>query len=70
MKFIRNHWYQLGLIIFIVLAFWALFHGEQPDLTQKLLLASLMALPLHQFEEYELPGGGPLVINKVFWGEK
>lgn len=29
-----------------------------------------MALPLHQFEEYAMPGGGPVVINKVFWDEK
>lgn len=55
---------------FIGVAFYALFFGENLNMIQKLLLASLMSLPLHQFEEYALPGGGPLVINKVFWGEK
>lgn len=70
MKFIRNHWYQIMMIAFAALAFVGLFCAADWSLVQKLLFASLMALPLHQFEEYELPGGGPLVINKVFWGEK
>lgn len=70
MKFIRNHWYQIMLVAFVCMAFYALFFGENLSMLQKLLLASLMALPLHQFEEYELPGGGPVVINRVFWGEK
>lgn len=70
MKFIRNHWYQLMLIIFAAMAFGGLFFGQNLSLTQKLLFASLMALPLHQFEEYELPGGGPIVINRIFWGEE
>ncbi|MGN0136669.1 HXXEE domain-containing protein [Anaerotignum sp.] len=33
-------------------------------------MASLMILPVHQFEEYVLPGGGPVVMNRVFYGEK
>lgn len=70
MRFIRNNWFRIGLIAFICMAFWGLFCGEDMSLIQKLLLASLMALPLHQFEEYAMPGGGPVVINKVFWGEK
>ena len=70
MKFIRENWFRLGLLAFICMAFWALFYGDNLNITQKLLLASLMALPLHQFEEYALPGGGPVVINRIFWGEK
>ena len=70
MKFIRNHWYQIMLVAFVGMAFTALFMEQDMTLLQKLLLASLMALPLHQFEEYELPSGGPIVINRVFWGEK
>lgn len=70
MKFIRNHWYQVMLVVFVGMAFTALFCSKDWDIVQKLLFASLMALPLHQFEEYELPGGGPIVINKVFWGEQ
>lgn len=70
MKFIRNHWYQIMFLVFVALAFYGLFWGQNMSITQKLLFASLMALPLHQFEEYELPGGGPIVINRIFWGEK
>jgi hypothetical protein len=29
-----------------------------------------MALLAHQFEEYALPGGEPLVLNAAFYGEK
>ena len=70
MNFIRNHWYQIMLVAFAGMAFTVLFMEQDMTLLQKLLLASLMALSLHQFEEYELPGGGPIVINRVFWGEK
>ncbi len=70
MNFIRNHWYQIMLVPFIGMVFLVLFKGEEMTLLQKFLIASLMALPLHQFEEYELPGGGPIVINKIFWNEK
>jgi hypothetical protein len=58
------------MVAFAGMAFAALFGLDGWSLTRKLLFASLMALPLHQFEEYELPGGGPIVINRVFWGER
>lgn len=70
MDFIRNHWFHLGLILFAFLAFYGIREWASFSTVECLLLASLMALPLHQFEEYALPGGGPLVINKVFWREK
>lgn len=70
MKFIRNHWYQIMFLVFAALAFYGLFCGQNMSMTQKLLFASLMTLPLHQFEEYELLGGGPVVINRIFWDEK
>ena len=70
MKFLMNNWYRLTFVAFIAMAFWAIFFGGELSLVQKLLLASLMALPLHQFEEYQLPGGGPVVINRYFYGRK
>lgn len=70
MNFIRDHWFYLGLIFFVFLAFYGTLERTSLSSYKILLLASLMSLPLHQFEEYALPGGGPLVINKVFWGEK
>ncbi len=70
LKFLRNHWYHMTLLFFIGMFFWILFFDKNINYIERLLLASLMALPIHQFEEYELPGGGPIVINRVFWGEK
>lgn len=71
MKFIRNNWYRMGLILFVGLSFFMIFWGNDmlSDI-QKILMASLMALPLHQFEEYAMPGGGPVVINLIYYGEK
>lgn len=71
MNFIRNNWYRIGLIAFAALSFYMIFrgNGSLSDI-QKILIASLMALPLHQFEEYEIPGGGPIVINRAYYGEE
>jgi hypothetical protein len=70
MGFLRDNWFRLGVFAFACMAFWALFLGDGMDMTRRLLLASLMALPMHQFEEYQMPGGGPVVINRYFYGEK
>lgn len=71
MNFIRNNWYRLGLIFFIIMSYYMIFWGNDTlSAVQKILCASLMALPLHQFEEYAMPGGGPIVINRVFYGER
>ncbi len=71
MHFLRNHWYQFGLLFFIGLNFFLLLSEyRQMTTLQVLLCASLMTLPLHQYEEYALPGGGPVVINRIFYGEK
>lgn len=71
MKFIRDNWYRIGLIAFVALAYYMIFRGgESLSEIQKILMASLMALPLHQFEEYAMPGGGPVVINRAFYGEQ
>lgn len=71
MKFIRNNWYRMGLILFVGLSYFMIFWGNDmlSDI-QKILMASLMVLPLHQYEEYALPGGGPVVINLIYYGEK
>ncbi|MGM9524770.1 MAG: HXXEE domain-containing protein [Peptococcaceae bacterium] len=71
MKFVRDHWFRMGLVLFVGLSFYMIFWGnEQLSPIQKILMASLMVLPVHQFEEYALPGGGPVVINRAFYGEQ
>lgn len=70
MTYIRNHWYHIGGIMLAVLAAWLLIF--QPDLPkiQYLLVLNFMALLAHQFEEYQLPGGAPSIINRVVYNEK
>lgn len=68
MNFLRNNWYKLGLLLFVMLAFGALFAADRLSTLQKLLLASLMALPIHQYEEYALPGGAAPIINLAIYG--
>lgn len=71
MNFYRNNWYKLTFIVFILLSFFMGFWGVNKFTPiQKILIFSFMALLVHQFEEYVLPGGGPVVINKGNFGEK
>ena len=69
MGFIRNNWYKIGLVAFAAAALAVIAFSPEMGTTQRILLLSLMALPLHQYEEYALPGGGPVVINRYFYGE-
>ncbi len=69
MGFIRDNWYRMGLVAFAAAAVAVIALSPEMDAVQRILLLSLMALPLHQYEEYALPGGGPVVINRYFYGE-
>lgn len=63
MKFMRNHWYDLGLIPAAAAAI-CLIHGwPAMDTLQKLALMNFIAIFLHQFEEYRFPGGEPAITN-------
>jgi hypothetical protein len=71
MKFYRNNWYYLTIVVFIALSFYVGFWGiDRLSHIQTILMFSFMALLVHQFEEYVLPGGGPVVINKANFNEK
>ncbi len=70
MKWYRDNWYYIGLLLFIAQAFFMLFQSCEMDMLKKLMIASFMALNLHQFEEYVLPGGFPKVFNYGFMQEK
>ncbi|AUI66880.1 MULTISPECIES: HXXEE domain-containing protein [Glaesserella] len=70
-SFYRNTWYKLTFPVFTTLAFYMLFLGvHQFSDMQLILMASLMALLIHQFEEYVLPGGAPVIINLATFSEK
>jgi hypothetical protein len=71
MKFYRNNWYYIGGIYFVILSFilglWGYNHVSH---IQLILIYSFMALLVHQFEEYALPGGFPAIMNSVLSREK
>ena len=53
MKFIRNYWQYCTFFIFVGLTFYMGFWGhEQLSTIQIILMYSLVALAIHQFEEY------------------
>lgn len=64
MRFMRNHWYDVGPGLAVVAAIWALT-GEFTTV-QFILLLNFIVFLLHEFEEYRLPGGEPWVLNEVF----
>ena len=70
MKFWRRNWYYLGGILFVALSFFMGFWGSNFIHIQVILIFSFMAMLVHQFEEYALPGGFPSITNIVAFGEK
>lgn len=65
MKALRNHWFDFGLLLAVLLAI-ALWRF-QPDGMDLLLWLSLGSLFLHQGEEYRFPGKFPGMVNKVMF---
>lgn len=61
----RHHWYYIGGILFVALAFFLIFFNDTLSRTQVILLASFMSMLIHQFEEYAWPGGFPSMANSV-----
>lgn len=68
MEFMRNNWFRIGFAAFVAMAFCGVLFLRDMGTVRALLYASMMALFLHQFEEYQFPGGGPVVINRYFYG--
>ncbi|MCC8141790.1 MAG: HXXEE domain-containing protein [Lachnospiraceae bacterium] len=70
MKFWRKYWYYIGGILFVGLAFvmglWGYLHIST---IQIILIFGWMGMLMHQFEEYALPGGFPMVSNMAGLGE-
>ncbi len=70
MRFWRRNWYYIGGILFVLLAFFMGFWGcQHMERIQVILMFSWMGMLMHQFEEYALPGGFPLISNMVGLGE-
>lgn len=70
MSFMRKNWYYVGGVLFVVLSFSVGFFGDLLNPLSKILTLSFMALLVHQFEEYAIPGGFPSVFNMALMSEK
>lgn len=66
----RRNWYYVGGILFVALAYFMGFWGENLSRIQVILVYSFMAMLVHQFEEYACPGGLPAIANVVMSGER
>lgn len=64
-KFYRENWYYIGGVYFVALSFIMGFWGSHFSHIQVILIFSFMALLIHQFEEYALPGGFPAIFNRT-----
>ncbi len=70
MTYWRKHWYYIGGILFVALAFWVgLWGSDHLSNLQIILLFSWMGMLMHQFEEYAFPGGFPIIANMAGLGE-
>ncbi|MEO6761705.1 MAG: HXXEE domain-containing protein [Candidatus Saccharimonadales bacterium] len=70
MNKLRNHWFQVGFGLAIASIISLLLWHNQLSSFRILLGVSLITLFLHQFEEYQLPGGFPRMINKAMFNSK
>jgi len=70
MKYYRRHWYRIGGILFVALAFFMGFWGREFNQIRGILIYSFMALLVHQFEEYADPGGFPGIFNIAVLGQR
>jgi len=68
MNFLRNHWFDLGLVLALGVGLF-LFISKVSGLSW-LLWLSLVSLFLHQFEEYRYPGYFPGMVNSVLFSSK
>lgn len=70
MRWIRKQWYWVGLASLILVGGWLLIAHPQLGSLRLMMILNLLCLFAHQFEEYRLPGGAPMVINRVVYDEK
>ncbi|MGI6216616.1 MAG: HXXEE domain-containing protein [Coriobacteriales bacterium] len=68
MRFYVRHWYSLNMVLAAAVAL-ALFIGwDAISVVQRLVILNMLALFVHQFEEYAFPGGEPAIMNIVLNG--
>ena len=67
MRFFRDHWFDLGACLAVVLSVYIFSDHAIMSRYKLLMSANLLALFLHQLEEYRIVGNFPGMINKVIF---
>ena len=68
LKTLCRHWYNIGLAVALcVLAVLMAGWNEMPMILRFNTISFIVML-VHQFEEYGLPGGEPMIMNRVLQG--
>lgn len=70
MKFLREHWYDLGGGFALILTAILIFIGQELSIYQLLMYLSLLSLLLHQLEEYQIVGTFPGMVNRVMFNSE
>lgn len=65
MKTLRRHWYNIGIAVAILAGIYLVFAWSEISILQRLLILNFIAILIHQFEEYGLPGGEPTIMNII-----
>lgn len=68
MRFYVRHWYSLNMILAAAIAIALIAGWDSITVVQRLVVLNLLALFVHQFEEYAFPGGEPAIMNIVLNG--
>ena len=68
LKILCRHWYNIGIAV-AMCALAALIAGwNEMSMLLRFNTISFIAMLVHQFEEYGLPGGEPMIMNRVLQG--
>lgn len=68
MKFLRLHWFDVGIIFAVIVAGRLPVSGVQG--VKLILWLNLISLFLHQFEEYRYPGYFPGMLNTILFSSR
>ena len=63
MKTLRRHWYNIGGVLAIASIGILIYAWNDMVVVQRLLFMNFIALLIHQYEEYGVPGGEPAIMN-------
>jgi hypothetical protein len=68
MKFMRIYWSDLGILCALLATLYIYIAQTSLSPIKLVLWISLVSLFLHQYEEYRIPGGFPLMLNCCLFG--